>query len=177
MTNTLEKIALKKFHVVSDGSDVSDWIKRLQAKNFRLNDLAKATLSENLIPTKGVDYEVNVLTYEICRPFEEKIIHGLVSISDEEIRQVAREYKLRETNLEVFCLVQEKFSNYENLHQQGFDLSCIIPIHQPVKTKTDFVGYLRQFVVDLDPRRRWFDPQGLDPNIKFGSGIGFGFIK
>lgn len=110
------------FSVTSDGMTGTDWIARLENQGFPVGYYTKGVLrSSDFKPTTGVTTEIVVLW------------GGFFGGDDSSINQVytfAARNDLLVPNVEVACLIREKFSNWE-IEEMGFD--SLLVMHRPIK--------------------------------------------
>lgn len=109
------------FSVTSDGTTGEDWIKRLEGNGFRVGDYAKQALrSPDFKPTNGVTTEVAVLKGML---FEDN------DRITKKIRAEADKRKLSKPNVELACLIREKFTDKEI---EAMGLWYIVAMHEPI---------------------------------------------
>lgn len=109
------------FSVTSDGMTGTDWIARLENQGFPIGYYTKSVLrSPDFKPTAGVTTEIVVLW------------GGFFGDDDSSINQVytfAARNDLVVPDVEVACLIREKFSNRE-IEEMGFD--SLLVMHRPI---------------------------------------------
>jgi hypothetical protein len=117
-----EKDGVIYFTVTSDGTTGEEWISRLKSKYFIVSDYAKSILSSKSFKwTAGVTYEIAVLKgedYSGNRRFTK------------DIRKEAENLKFSVLNVEVACLIRDKFFD-EELKAMG--IVHLVIMHKPVK--------------------------------------------
>ncbi len=126
-----EKDGVIYFTVISDGTTGEEWIKRLEDKDFHLNDHAKNVLrSPDFKPTKGITTEIAVLKGELFKKDKDR--------TTKNIRAEADNRNLTKPNAEVACLIREKFTD-EDIQAMG--LWGIVTMHEPIND-SDGISYL-----------------------------------
>lgn len=109
------------FWVKSDGTTGDGWITRLGEKGFSVSERAKQVLrSQDFKPTSGVVTEVAVLKGVIFE-HDDRFV--------ENIRVRATHRGFTEPDVEVACLIREKFTDGEI---EAMGLWWIIAMHKPV---------------------------------------------
>lgn len=150
------------FSVTSDGTTGEEWIKRLEGKDFRVSGYAKQVLlSPDFKPTSGVTIEVGVLKPML---FENN------DRITEKIRAEAEERKLSKPNVELACLIREKFTD-EEIEAMG--LWYIIAMHEPIKDSDGSPHFLD---VDRHDCGHWLDTCNDWPGREWGRNRGFAFV-
>lgn len=150
------------FTVVSDGTTGEDWIKCLEDKGIRLSDYAKSVLrSSDFKPTSGEIYEIAVLKGMLFNDNDRAI---------SKIRAEAEQRKLSTPNVEIACLIREKFTD-EEIKAMG--LVWIVAMHDPMVDSdgdSDLLGASR-----LDGGS-WLDVFWGSSDGNWFRAIGFAFI-
>lgn len=145
----IEKDGVVYFSVTSDGTTSKEWITRLGKKGCHLSDYAKQLLlSEDFKPTKGITTEVAVLKAVLFKD-SNRITKN--------IRKNAEDSKFETPNIEITCLIREKFTN-EEIKAMGLD--CIVTMHEPIK---DSDGRLILLGIDRDGYRKWISAYSGNP--------------
>jgi hypothetical protein len=109
------------FSVTSDGANGVAWIERLKNKGFRIGDNADRILRSGAFrPTSCITTAVAVLKGDMFSDNDR---------TTRNIRAKAGTRKLQKPNLEVACLIREKFTD-EEIKAMG--LTWIITMHEPV---------------------------------------------
>lgn len=149
------------FSVISDGTTGKEWIVRLEKKGIRVSDYAKSLLlSKDFQSTNGILTEIAVLK------------GMLFSDSDritKNIRDEAEHRNFKKPNIEVACLIREKFTD-KQLEDMG--LYWIVVMHEPIKDSNGDVSLLNLYWVGDD---QWLGAISDEPGNKFSHGIGFAF--
>jgi len=156
-----EKDGVIRFSVTSDGTTGEQWIERLESKGHRISEYAKSILrSQEFKPTSDIIYEIAVLKGEL---FNDK------DRVTTKIRQEAKDCQLGTPNVEIACLIREKFSNKE-LKEMG--LYWIVIMHEPIK---DSDGDPRLLSVDRGGDGSWLGTYFGNPDVKWHRDSGFAF--
>ena len=117
----MEKDGVIHLSVTSYGTTGSQWITRLEKKDFRLSKWAKDVLnSPNFKSTTGITYNCVVLKGEFFSD-EDRITS--------KIRAEADKRKFAKPNAEVACLIRENFSD-EDIEAMG--LIWLVTMHEPI---------------------------------------------
>ncbi len=118
----VEKDGVIYFSVFSDGTTGAQWISRFKSNGFMVSDYAQKILySQHFQPTNKITYKIAVLKSALWNDGER-----ITKI----IRQEAEHRHLKTPNIEVACLIREKFSDKE-LMTMG--LYWIVTMHEPIK--------------------------------------------
>jgi len=156
-----EKDGVIRFSVTSDGTTGEQWIERLESKGHRISEYAKSILrSQEFKPTSDIIYEIAVLKGEL---FNDK------DRVTTKIRQEAKDCQLGTPNVEIACLIREKFSNKE-LKEMG--LYWIVIMHEPIK---DSGGDPILLYVGRDGDGSWLGADYGDPGSRWDRVGGFAF--
>jgi hypothetical protein len=108
--------------VTSDGTDGEGWITRLEGKGYDLPDDTKQVLrSPSFKPTYGVTTEVVIL---------KGLLFTDASRYTTSIRGEAKKRNLFKPNVELACLIRDKFSDRE-INAMG--LTAVVVMHDPIK--------------------------------------------
>jgi len=157
-----EKDGVIRFSVTSDGTTGEQWIERLESKGHRISEYAKSILrSQEFKPTSDIIYEIAVLKGEL---FNDK------DRVTTKIRQEAKDCQLGTPNVEIACLIREKFSNKE-LKEMG--LYWIVIMHEPIKDSYGDPGLLS---VDRGDVGSWLNAYYDDPDTEWDRDDGFAFV-
>ena len=157
-----EQDGVIRFSVTSNNESGEGWIKRLEGKDFRVSNYAKSVLrSKDFKPTDDGPIEVAVLKGMI---FEDN------DRITEKIRAEADKRKLTKPNVEVACLIREKFTD-EEIEAMG--LWWIAAMHEPIK---DSVGDPRLLDVHRYGGGRWLSAYYDHPDIRWRRERGFAFV-
>jgi hypothetical protein len=149
--------------VTSDGTTGKQWIKRLEGNGFRVEDYAKQVLrSPSFKPTKGITTEVAVL--------KGMIFTDNHRITTKKIRIEADKRKLSKPNIELACLICEKFTN-EEIEQMG--LQCIVVMHEAIK---DSNGRQHLLGVGYPIGWDWLSTYDGRPGSRWSRDDGFAFV-
>jgi len=109
------------FSVTSDGTTGREWISRLERGGFALGwYVDQVLLSEEFVPTSGVTTELVVLT---------KGLFQKGAPTTEQVRAGAQTRGFAPPNVEVACLIREKFYQGEMI-DMGVD--PLIVMHEPI---------------------------------------------
>jgi len=150
------------FSVTSDGTTGEQWIERLESKGHRISEYAKSILrSQEFKPTSDIIYEIAVLKGEL---FNDK------DRVTTKIRQEAKDCQLGTPNVEIACLIREKFSNKE-LKEMG--LYWIVIMHEPIK---DSYGDPILLNVGRGDVGSWLNAYYDDPDTEWDRDDGFAFV-
>jgi len=150
------------FSLISDGTTGEDWIKRLEGNGFRVGDYAKQVLrSADFKPTSGVTTEVALLKGVLFKDNDRITI---------KIRAEADKRKLSKPNVELACLIREKFTDKEI---EAMGLIWIVAMHEPIN---DSVGGPRLLGLIRGVDGRWLSACGGGPGGRWGRGRGFAFV-
>ena len=150
------------FSVTSDGKTGPEWITHLEAKGDRVGDYAKQLLcSDDFQPINGIIYEIAVLKGML---FNDK------DRITKKIRSSASERQLTTPNVEVACLIRDKFTD-EEIEAMG--LTWIVTMHEPIK---DSDGNLRLLRADRGGDGRWLSADYDGPDCGWGRDGGFAFV-
>lgn len=149
------------FAVVSDGTTGPDWIKRLQKKGFSVGRQAETLLwSSDFKPTSG---KLTIMA----------IVKGNWLSDDkrvtENIYKEANRLSLCGPNMEVACLIREKFSD-QDIKAMG--LNFLVTMHSPV---ADSHGDLKLLDSHCRAKGNWFGARYGKRNGKWPRGTGFVF--
>jgi len=148
--------------LTSNGTTGVEWINRLEAKSFKVNDyVAKKVLrSEDFRPTYGVSYHIVVLKGELWKN-SDRITKN--------IHIKAKSIKLEKPNVEVACLIRERFTDEEI---KAFGLSALIVMHESIRDPRGdlFLG------VHCYGKGHYLDAIFGDPDSEFDGRDGFVFI-
>lgn len=99
-----------------------EWITRLESKGLHVDDYAKQVLrSPDFKPTNGMTTEVAVLKGRLFKDEDRTM---------KKIRAEADKRKLMKPNVELACLIREKFTDREV--EQMCLLFTIIAMHEPI---------------------------------------------
>ena len=151
-----------RFSVTSDGTTGEQWIERLESKGHRISEYAKSILrSQEFKPTSDIIYEIAVLKGEL---FNDK------DRVTTKIRQEAKDCQLGTPNVEIACLIREKFSNKE-LKEMG--LYWIVIMHEPIK---DSYGDPILLNVGRGDVGSWLNAYYDDPDTECDRDDGFAFV-
>jgi len=157
-----EKDGVIRFSVTSDGTTGEQWIERLESKGHRISEYAKSILrSQEFKPTSDIIYEIAVLKGEL---FNDK------DRVTTKIRQEAKDCQLGTPNVEIACLIREKFSNKE-LKEMG--LYWIVIMHEPIK---DSYGDPILLNVGRGDVGSWLNAYYDDPDTEWDRDDGFAFV-
>ena len=157
-----EKDGVIRFSVTSDGTTGEQWIERLESKGHRISEYAKSILrSQEFKPTSDIIYEIAVLKGEL---FNDK------DRVTTKIRQEAKDCQLGTPNVEIACLIREKFSNKE-LKEMG--LYWIVIMHEPIK---DSDGDPILLNVGRGDVGSWLNAYYDDPDTEWDRDDGFAFV-
>lgn len=149
------------FSVTSDGTTGEDWIKRLSRNSFWIGDFAKQVLrSPDFRPTSGVTTEVAVLKGMLFED-NDRITKKICVEADKR--------KLSKPNVELVCLIREKFTD-EEIEAMG--LWRIVVMHEPIN---DSRGSLALLCADRYNLGRWLDAYYGMPGSEWGRDSGFAF--
>ncbi|MDA3802906.1 MAG: hypothetical protein PF488_03355 [Patescibacteria group bacterium] len=150
------------FSVTSDGITGEEWITRLENKGFRISSYAKRVLrSIEFELVEPTTYKMAVLKREIFSD-NDKIIKN--------VRKEARSRKLSTPNIEVACLIREKFSD-EDL--KAMDLYWIIAMHEPIKNSS---GDPELLSAGRGGNGSWLDAYYGGTGGWWGHSLGFAFV-
>lgn len=156
-----EKDGIIYFSVKSDGTTGEDWIKRLEGNSFRVGDYAKRMLrSPSFVPTSGVVTEVAVL--KVMSLWGQGQITSM-------IRAEADKRNLSKPDVELACLIREKFTDREI---KAMGLWHIVAMHEPIK---DSIGGLLLLGAGCDVGGGWLDAYGSTPSLRWHRNVGFAF--
>ena len=150
------------FSVTSDYTTGTGWIKRFEKKGFRLGRNAESVLhSRAFKPTSGVTTEIAVLKGYIFKDRDR---------TAKNLRAEAASRGLSRPNVEVACLIREKFSNREI---KAMGLYWIVTMHKSLEDDDGDSGLL--------VAHRYYDRRWLHIfSIGFGDGWprdgGFAFV-
>lgn len=153
------------FSVTSNGRTGLQWIEHFEEAGHELSDWAKSVLeSKDFVSTDGVTYEIAILNGKIWSDTRHRTIRS--------IRILAKDLNLITPNVEVACLIREKFS-INDLEQMGI---CWIAImHKPIADSVDEPDLLCVFTDDND---EMFIGTICDyPHAQCPRGGGFAFVK
>jgi len=150
------------FSVTSDGTTGEVWIKRLEGKGFRASNYAKSLLrSPDFKSTNGVTYEVAVLKGMLFKD-NDRIM--------KKIRVEADKRKLTKPNVEVACLIREKFTDKE---LEAMGLWWIVVMHEPIK---DSDGDPNLLDVNRNDNGQWLNAYYDNPDNRWNRDNGFAFV-
>jgi len=142
-TLTVQRNGVIYLPVTSDGTSGEEWIKRLENNGCKLPDITKDILrSESFKPTKGVDYQIAILSGQIFK--DQDRVNSL-------IRRKAYNLGLSEPPLEVGCLFREKCSPGI---RELISSNWVIVMHDPVKIEC--VDKLLTLNLEFDQGRAYF---------------------
>lgn len=157
-----QKDGVINFSVTSDGTTGEQWITRLESKGFCIGDYVKGALHpKDLKPTSGVVYEIAVLKGELFSD------NGRIT---KNIRKEAKNRKLLTPNVEVACLIREKFSDKE---LEAMGLYWIAIMHEPIKYANSSLKLLR---VRRNYDGPWLDTSSGAPDRRWDNNYGFAFV-
>lgn len=161
------------FSVTSDGTIGEEWIKRLKSKGFYITETAKRMLrSPHFSPTNGVTIEVAILKGTIFKD-DDRIMGNVYA--------EAKKRKLMTPNVEVACLIREKFMG-EEIEAMG--LSWIVVVHEPIKGSDGEYPipgsdgeYPSLLNVQHDSVGRWLSTCHSDPRTGWSRETGLAFVS
>jgi len=149
------------FSVTSDCTTGKEWIARLKAKGFCVGDYAESVLlSKSFKPTSDT-YEIAVLKGEIFSDRDR---------TTKNIHEEAKNRKFTVPNVEIACLIREKFSDKE---LEAMGLYWIITMHEPIRDSGGDYVLLGAGRGNRDPRLSTFHE---NPGDGWGCGGGFAFV-
>ncbi len=149
------------FSVTSDGTTGEEWITRLEAKGFRVEDYDKSVLrSSDFRPTSDVTAEIAVLTGALFKDNDR---------TTKKIRTYAGRRKFGKLNAEVACLIREQFTDKE-IGAMG--LCWIVTMHEPIKASD---GYSYLLYTDRDAHGSWLRTCLGEPGNRWLRNNGFAF--
>ena len=147
------------FSVTSDNESGEGWIKRLEAKGYRVSDYTKSVLhSPDFKPTNGVTTKIAVLKGSI---FEDS------DRITQNIRAEADKRGLTKPDAEVACLIRDQFSDEE---VEAMGLWWIVAMHEPIK---DSDGGPNLLGAGRSDDGRWLDVCCGDPDCRWDREFGF----
>ena len=147
------------FSVTSDGTTGKGWIKRLKDKvSFIIPNAIDLLCSGEFKPTVGITFEVAVLKGML---FEDN------DRVTEKIRTEASNCKLETPNVEIACLIRDKFTDEEI---GAMHLQYIVTMHEPIFDRDNlpslFVSAFGHYHCGIDafydkPNERWYPDCGF----------------
>lgn len=144
------------FSVTSDGTTGKDWITRLESRGFNLEYRARRVLlSPSFKPTSDMTTEVAVLKGML---FEDNKNRSTKNIFAE-----GASLKLYQPNVELACLIREKFTDEEI---EAMNLIWIVTMHEG----------LDLLYADRCGTGYWLRAYGDGPDYLWGRGSGFAFV-
>ena len=147
--------------VTSDGTFGKGWIERFEKKGFIISDSAKRILlSPDFKPTNGVMTEIVVIKGEFFSD-ENRITKN--------IHAEAERSNLSKPNMEVACLIREKFTDKEI---DALGLWCIVTMHESFK---DSDGRQRLLLAYQNDNVSWLETHYDNPIDRWNCGVGFAF--
>ncbi|OGY68826.1 MAG: hypothetical protein A2586_02200 [Candidatus Harrisonbacteria bacterium RIFOXYD1_FULL_40_9] len=149
------------FSVTSDGTTGEDWIKRLEGNGFRVGDYANQILrSPDFKPTSGVTTEVAVLKGMLFED-NDRITKKICAEADKR--------KLSKPNVELACLIREKFTDKEI---EAMGVWWVIVMHEPIN---DSYGDPDLLIASRDDGGRWLSAWVGRPGLRWDRDGGFAF--
>lgn len=149
------------FAVVSDGTTGPEWIKRLQKKGFSVGRQAETLLwSSDFKPTSG-QLTVMAIVKGTCFSDNNRMT--------EKIYKEANRLRFGGPNMEVACLIREKFSD-QDIKAMG--LNFLVTMHSPV---ADSHGDLKLLDAHCRAKGNWFGARYGKRNGRWPRGTGFVF--
>jgi hypothetical protein len=150
------------FSVTSDGTTGKDWIKCLEDNGFRVGYYARQILcSLDFKPTTGVVTKVAVL---------KGILFENNNRITKKIRAEAKKQKLLKPNIELACLIREKFTDKEI---EAMGLWYIVTMHEPIN---DPVGSPNLLRAGRNDDGRWLNASQGRPDYRWSRDGGFAFV-
>ena len=157
----LEEDGVIYFSVTSDGTTGEDWIKRLEGNCFRVRNYAKQVLrSPDFKPTSGVTTEVAVLKSMLFED-NDRITKKIYAEADKR--------KLFKPNVELACLIREKFTDKEI---EAMGVWWVIVMHEPIN---DSDGDPDLLIASRDDGGRWLSAWVGRPGLRWDRDGGFAF--
>lgn len=119
-----EKEGIIHLFVTSNGMTGEQWVNRLTSQGVDIDedDFKSFLLSKDFKPTNGVTYKIAILRSELFYNDENRTTIN--------IREEANKHKFSTPNIEVACLIRDKFSNKE---LEDMELWSIVVMHEPIK--------------------------------------------
>lgn len=159
----IEKNGIIYFSLTSDGATGEEWISRLESKGIQLNFWTKKILrSKSFRPINGTIYKIAVLKGEYFSD------DGRITNN---IRTEAKNKKFITPNIEVVCLIRDKFTDKEI---KAMGLTWIVNVmHNP----TIYVGVDPRFLGAFrDIGHPWLCSSYGSPKDKWSRDFGFVFV-
>lgn len=150
------------FSVVSDGTTGWAWITRLEKDGNPVGRFAANLLrSGKFQPTTGVLYQIAVLKGKLF---------GDSDRNTKNICKLANDHKLIVPQIEIACLIRDKFTDAEI---EAMGLSDIFVMHEPYE---DSEGYLRRLRVNCHNGKPCLGSYCDSPEFCWHSNVGFAFL-
>lgn len=162
MRSWSEEDGIIRFSVISDGTTGQDWIKRLESRGFSIGDGAKQILSSPYFkPTCGVTNEIAIL---------KGVSFGEKDRISKVVRANADRRKFSKPNVELACLIREKFTDKEII---AMGLWYIVVMHEPINGPN---GNSSLLYIDTDQRGRRLNVYNESSGGRWCRDDGFAFV-
>jgi hypothetical protein len=161
----IEKDSIISFSVPSDGTTGEQWIPRLEGKGIFIDsDVKEILCSKDFKPTDKMIYEVAVIKGAFFNNDDD--------ITTNNIRIEGNKRKFITPNIELACLIREKFNDEKILKTMG--LYWIIIMHRPIKYSGDCPI---QLGINCSGSNFFLSVCRTIPNRKLRRHNGFAFIR
>ncbi|HAL50590.1 TPA: hypothetical protein DDY56_03375 [Candidatus Uhrbacteria bacterium] len=159
-----EENGVIRFSVITNGTTGEGLIARLGSKSLRVSRYAKQVLcSPDFVPSEsGTVVDVVVLKGSL---FEDSVR------TSANIRAEADKRRHKKLNIEVACLIREKFTDKE---LEAMGLWAIVAMHDPIDDSDGDPSLLGASRIDVG---RWLNAYSAEPDDRWHHAYGFAFSK